>query len=181
MCPGVGWPPSVGLGSEATPRASLQRELRYNLNRARGLNIVPQIQCQINAADRVVILSVSGDIGDQDLASLGGELEKDPEVQPDFSLLIDLRHAKDGSVTSAGVRALARLPLVFSPASRVPSLCRANWVSGWRGCTGSCVRGGVAPCKSFAISTKPSVGPQRVFDSEASCRTFGDRKIARHT
>ena len=77
-----------------------------------------RIERQVNAADRVVILSVSGDLGDQELPAIASELEKDPEVQPDFSLLIDLREASGRSVTSAGVRALADRSLVLSPESR---------------------------------------------------------------
>ena len=40
-----------------------------------------------------------------------------PGVQPDFSLLIDLRQADGRSVTREGVRALAAHPLVLSPTS----------------------------------------------------------------
>ncbi len=81
-----------------------------------------KIRHQINTVDRVVILSVSGDLGDQELLKLADkleeDLEEDLEMQPDFSLLIDLRQAKGGNVTIVGVRALAGLPLVLSPASR---------------------------------------------------------------
>ena len=73
---------------------------------------------QIDAAARVVVLEVSGDLGDRDLLSLADELEKAPEVEADFSLLIDLRLANGRQVTTAGARALAARPLVLSRASR---------------------------------------------------------------
>jgi len=77
-----------------------------------------RVDRQVNAADRVVILSVSGDLGDSDLLSLATEIENDPEVKSDTSLLIDLRLANGRNVTNAGVRALAERPRFLSPASR---------------------------------------------------------------
>jgi hypothetical protein len=77
-----------------------------------------RIERKIDAAARVVILEVSGDLGDPELLGLAEELEKAPEVEADFSLLMDLREASGKNVTSAGVRALAARPLVLSAASR---------------------------------------------------------------
>jgi hypothetical protein len=77
-----------------------------------------QVDKQVNAADRVVILSVSGELGDPDLLSLAIDIENDPEVKPDFSMLVDIRRADVRNVTSAGVRALADRPFALSPASR---------------------------------------------------------------
>jgi hypothetical protein len=77
-----------------------------------------QVERRIDSAARVVVLEVSGDLGDRDLLSLADELEKDPEVEADFSLLIDLRRAIGQGVTSAGVRKLVARPLVLSPESR---------------------------------------------------------------
>jgi hypothetical protein len=79
---------------------------------------VQQIRRQINAVDRVVIMTVIGELWDQELLSLANELKKEPQVEPDFSLLIDLRQAKGGNVTRVGVSALAKVPLALSPASR---------------------------------------------------------------
>ena len=77
-----------------------------------------ETQLKIDSSDRVVIVTVSGVLGDAELQSLGDQLEKNPEVAPDFALLIDLRQADGKTVTSAGVRALATRPLVFSTTSR---------------------------------------------------------------
>jgi hypothetical protein len=77
-----------------------------------------QIERTIDSEARVVVLKVIGDLGDQQLIDLASELEKAPEVPSDFSLLIDLREANGRAVTSAGVQALARRPLVLSQASR---------------------------------------------------------------
>ena len=77
-----------------------------------------EVEQKIDAGARLVLLKVSGDLGDQDLLSLADELEKAPDVGSDFSLLIDLRQAHGQNVTSAGARALAARPLVLSPESR---------------------------------------------------------------
>jgi hypothetical protein len=73
---------------------------------------------ETDAVARVVVLKVSGDVGDRELLDLADELEKAPDVEADFSFLIDLRQANGRNVTSAGVQALAQRPLVFSPESR---------------------------------------------------------------
>src|SRR5262245_52244187 len=77
-----------------------------------------QVEREIDSVARVVILTVSGYLNDEGLRELADVLEKTPEVEPDFSLLIDLRNAKGQYVTSAGVRKLAARPLVLSAASR---------------------------------------------------------------
>lgn len=77
-----------------------------------------QVDKQINAADRVVTLSLSGEIRDEDMLSLAIDIENDPEAKPDFSMLLDVRRADVRSVTSAGVRALAERPFALAPESR---------------------------------------------------------------
>ena|SRR5215471_3230625 len=77
-----------------------------------------QIEWKIDAAARVVTLQVNGSLGDQELLSLADELAKAPDVTSDFSLLVDLRQANGQAVTSTGVRALVRQPLLLSAASR---------------------------------------------------------------
>ena len=77
-----------------------------------------ETQLQVDGAARVVIVTVSGALGDAELQGIGDQLEKNTDVAPDFALLIDLRQADGKSVTSAGVRALATRGLVFSPASK---------------------------------------------------------------
>jgi hypothetical protein len=72
----------------------------------------------IDAEARIVVLRVDGDLGDPDLLTLADALEQDPQVQTDFSLLIDLREANGREVTSAGVQALAARSLVLDRSSR---------------------------------------------------------------
>jgi hypothetical protein len=76
------------------------------------------VERKVDPQARVVVLAVSGELGDRELLSLADALERDPEVGSDFSLLMDLRRASGQNVTSAGVRALAARPLVLSPTSR---------------------------------------------------------------
>ena len=77
-----------------------------------------QIERRTDAATRVVVLRVSGDLGDRDLLSLVDEIANARDVEADFSILIDLREADGRSVTTAGVRTLAQQPLVLSQGSR---------------------------------------------------------------
>jgi hypothetical protein len=77
-----------------------------------------RVDRKVDAEERVVTLTVSGEIGDPDLLELALGVENDPEVKPDFSLLVDLRDADGRDVTGAGVRELAKRPFALSPASR---------------------------------------------------------------
>ena len=77
-----------------------------------------EVQCTIDRAARVVTLTVSGDLGDAELLRLGDEVAQAPELEPDFSLLIDLRQAHGQKVTTAGVSRLVEQDLILSPTSR---------------------------------------------------------------
>jgi hypothetical protein len=77
-----------------------------------------QVDKRVNAADRVLTLNLSGEIRDEDMLSLAIDIENDPEVKPDFSMLLDVRRADVRSVTSAGVRRLAERPYALAPESR---------------------------------------------------------------
>jgi hypothetical protein len=77
-----------------------------------------QVERRIDSAARVVTLTVSGNLDDAGLLELADELSVAPELEPDFSLLIDLRLAKGQDVTSAGVYRLVERSLVLSAASR---------------------------------------------------------------
>jgi len=77
-----------------------------------------RVSREVDGTNRVVTLGVSGELDDDGLLALAAELQKDPEVTPDFALLIDLRKANGLAVTGHGVRALVAQPLVLSRASR---------------------------------------------------------------
>lgn len=77
-----------------------------------------EVQRTIDRAARLVMLTVSGDLGDAELLRVGDELASAPEIEPDFSLLIDLRQAHGEKVTSAGVYRIVERALVLSPTSR---------------------------------------------------------------
>ena len=69
-----------------------------------------QVDRKVDAEERVVTLTVSGEIGDPDLLELALGVENDPEVKPEFSLLVDLRDADGLNVTGAGALAHPRYP-----------------------------------------------------------------------
>jgi hypothetical protein len=77
-----------------------------------------EVQRTIDRAARVVTLTVSGDLSDAELLRLADEVAQAPEIEPDFSLLIDLRQAHGEKVTTAGVYRLVEQDLVLSPTSR---------------------------------------------------------------
>ena len=85
-----------------------------------------EVKRTIDATTRVVTLTVSGDLGNPELATLADHLTDTPELDPDYSLLIDLRQAHGESVTSAGVYKLLEQPLVFSAASRRAVVVSSN-------------------------------------------------------
>jgi hypothetical protein len=76
------------------------------------------MQVEREISDRIVVLTVRGDITDGDLMSLATHIQQLPDVGPEHSLLIDLREANSTGVTTAGVRALAGRPLVLPKTSR---------------------------------------------------------------
>ena len=77
-----------------------------------------RVDRKIDEVERLVTLTVTGELADPELLELAIGVENDPEVKPDFSLLVDLRDADGRNVTSAGVRELAKRPFALSPASR---------------------------------------------------------------
>jgi hypothetical protein len=95
---------------------------------------------EVDPVRNIVIVAMTGAITDADLLDIHDYLGSDKALQPDFALLIDLREANGTEITSAGVRALADLPLVLSPESRravvVPSslgLGMVRMYGLWRG------------------------------------------------
>ena len=84
------------------------------------------IDQQIDETHRTVLLTLTGTLSDEGLASLTELIENTPKVAKDFSLLIDLRFADGKKITTAGVQRLAAKPLVLSPDAKravvVPSV-----------------------------------------------------------
>jgi hypothetical protein len=77
-----------------------------------------RVDRKVDEVERLVTLTVTGELADPELLELAIGVENDPEVKPDFSLLVDLRDADGRNVTSAGVRELAKRPFALSPTSR---------------------------------------------------------------
>ena len=77
-----------------------------------------EVERTIDPATSVVVLTVSGDIGDAELLRLADELAETPELESDFALLIDLRQARGEKVSTAGVYRLVERGLVLSAESR---------------------------------------------------------------
>ncbi len=73
---------------------------------------------EVDSIHSVLLVRLSGDLTDAALIQLHAEISSHPEVKRDFSMLIDLRQASGGTVTTAGVEALSRRSMVLSPQSR---------------------------------------------------------------
>jgi hypothetical protein len=84
------------------------------------------IDHEIDYTNRVVLITLSGAMVDQDLLDLARRIEQIPGMRSDFSILFDLRFADGKKITADGVRAIAARPQILSPQSRrgivVPSL-----------------------------------------------------------
>jgi hypothetical protein len=77
-----------------------------------------RVHREVDHANRIVILRVSGPLDDAQLVDMVASLGGMRDAAHDFSLLIDLQNADGSRVTSAGVRALVAQPLVLAPESR---------------------------------------------------------------
>jgi hypothetical protein len=84
------------------------------------------IDHEIDYTNRVVLITLSGAMIDDDLLNLAHRIEQMPGMRSDFSILFDLRFADGKKITANGVRAIAAWPRILSPQSRrgivVPSL-----------------------------------------------------------
>ena len=95
---------------------------------------------EVDPVRHIVIVAMTGEIADANLFEIHDHLRSDKTLQPGFALLIDLREASGTKITSAGVRALASLPLVLPPESRRAVVVPSNLGFGmarmyelWRG------------------------------------------------
>jgi hypothetical protein len=73
---------------------------------------------EIDPARRLVHVRVVGMLCDQDLLDGDAELRGDPDFDPAYRQLVDLREADGTAVTSEGVRELARKPSLFLPGAK---------------------------------------------------------------
>jgi hypothetical protein len=73
---------------------------------------------EIDPARRRVRVRVVGSLCDQDLVDGDAELRGDPEFDPAYDQLVDLREAEGSAVSSEGVWELANRPPLFLPTSR---------------------------------------------------------------
>ena len=73
---------------------------------------------EVDHTHRMIILTISGELTDQDLLNLADRMQDTPSISKDFVMLIDLRFANGQQVTTEGVRKLAQKPLALSPGSR---------------------------------------------------------------
>ena len=73
---------------------------------------------KIDVPNRLVRVQVDGVLSDEDLVSGDAALRNDPEFDPAYYQLLDLRQADGSEVTADGVRALASRPPLFSSSAR---------------------------------------------------------------
>jgi hypothetical protein len=73
---------------------------------------------EIDSERRVVVITVRGELRDADLLEIHDRIRMEPELDPDFGLLVDLRSASGRDVTLGGVQDLIARPLLLSPQAR---------------------------------------------------------------
>lgn len=77
-----------------------------------------QVDLHIDHSHRIVTVTITGELSDDGLLSLGDLIEKNRAITPDCSMLIDLRGSSGKSITAAGVRAMAARRLALPAESR---------------------------------------------------------------
>ncbi|GAG37305.1 unnamed protein product [marine sediment metagenome] len=73
---------------------------------------------EIDSERRVIVVTVRGELRDEDFLEIHERLRTEPRLEPDFGLLIDLQGATGRDVTIGGVQNLIALPLLLSPKAR---------------------------------------------------------------
>lgn len=73
---------------------------------------------EIDSERRVIVVTVRGDLRDEDLLEIHERLRTEPKLEPDFGLLVDLRGAVGRDITMGGVQNLLERPSLFSPTAR---------------------------------------------------------------
>jgi hypothetical protein len=106
---------------------------------------------EIDPSRRLVHVRVVGILCDQDLVDGDAELRGDPEFDPAYRQLVDLREADGTAVTSDGVRELARQPPLFFPESRRAIVVASDL--------------GYGMARMFELMRDNKSGEIRVFDS----------------
>jgi hypothetical protein len=81
---------------------------------------------KIDVADRLVRVRVHGTLSDADLLEGDRALRDDPEFDPAYYQLVDLREADGSSVTAAGIGSLAARPPLFTPTARRAIVVRSE-------------------------------------------------------
>ncbi|MBW2287885.1 MAG: hypothetical protein JRG80_05145 [Deltaproteobacteria bacterium] len=73
---------------------------------------------KIDVPNRLVRTHVDGTLTDADLIDGDSALRNDPEFDPAYFQLLDLREADGSEVTAVGIRALASRPPLFTSSAR---------------------------------------------------------------
>jgi len=81
---------------------------------------------KIDIQNRLVRTRADGTLTDADLIDGDSALRNDPEFDPAYYQLLDLREADGSEVTAAGVRALASRPPLFTSSARRAIVVETN-------------------------------------------------------
>lgn len=81
---------------------------------------------EIDSERRIIVVTVRGELRDEDLLEIHERLRTEPKLDPDFGVLIDLRSASGRDVTMGGVQDLIARPLLFSPQAHRAIVVRSD-------------------------------------------------------
>jgi hypothetical protein len=76
------------------------------------------VQCTIDASQKVVIVTLTGEVSDTDIISIGAVTSSDPLFDPSFSEIVDFSAATGGSVSMFAVQTLAQRTSIYSRTSK---------------------------------------------------------------
>ena len=76
------------------------------------------MKCTIDATQKVVIVTLAGEISDTDVISIGALTSSDPFFDPSFSEIVDFSPATGGSVSTFALQTLARRTSIYSRTSK---------------------------------------------------------------
>src|SRR5262245_1189767 len=84
------------------------------------------VTLEFDSKQRLVVVTVTGVLTDQDLLEGYDQMVADPRFRSDYHQLVDLRGATGEAVTAQGVRALVGRDPEFAPTSRRAIVIRSQ-------------------------------------------------------
>jgi hypothetical protein len=76
------------------------------------------VELKIDAGEKVVVVTLAGEISDTDLIGIGPATKSHPRFDPSFSEIVDFRAVTGGRVSTFAVQSLAQRTSIYNQASK---------------------------------------------------------------